>query len=104
MRPAGRYAAFALALALYATPAWADPACATIPKTPGQFSLTYDHEERRMKAEAAYQSALCRPPAIRRRVCCPPTDDDRVLWPAFKAWFKAMWLTDKATLWGARAR
>ena len=105
MKPAGRYVAFALAIALpwTSTPAWVDPACATIPEQ-AEFSMTHDYEERRMKAEAAFQSVLCGPPAIRRRACCPPTDDDRVHWPAFKAWFKAMWPTDKATLRGARAR
>ena len=70
MKPAGRYATLALALALYATPACADP--------------LRDLEERRMerliKAEAAFQAALCGPPAIRRRAYCLPPDDPKFGW------------------------
>lgn len=104
MKPAGRHAAFALALALYATPACADPARAVMPKTPSHMTMTYDHEERRIKAEAAFQAVLCGPPAIRRRAYCLQPDDERLLWPAFRAWHRIMWPSDKATLWGARAR
>ena len=90
MKPAGRHAAFALALALYATPACADP--------------VRDREERRIKAEAAFQAALCGPPAIRRRAYCPPPDDlpkfgwdvmaddmQRVYRAAERAYLKARW-------------
>jgi len=102
MRPSGRHAAFALAIALSWTPACADSTRVTIPETPGRFAMTFDHQERRMKAEAAFQSVLCGPPAIRRRACRLPPDDERLYRRAFMAWFKAMWPL-KPTLWGARA-
>lgn len=117
MRPAGRYAAFALALALYAPPACADPARA---------DPVRDREERRIKAEAAFESILCGPTAIRRRfragglgradgmrgpgcidtlyVGMWPPDDRLLYWRAFGAWSRIVWPSDKATLRGARAR
>ena len=101
-RPAGRHAAFALALALsWTVPACADPARVVMPKA--WSNMTYDHEERRIKAEAAFEAVLCGPPAIRRRAYCLQPDDERLLWPAFRAWHRIMWPPDKATLWGGRA-
>ena len=92
LRPARRCTTFALAalaLALYAAPACADP--------------LRDREERRIKAEAAFEAILCGPPAIRRRAYCLPPDDPKFGWDvmsdgmqrvyraAERAYVKARW-------------